>query len=484
MSEKIHRSLGRAVLTGALVSFLGLGLGVAPVHADKLDDQKDKIEQQIQGSEEDLEDLNSTLDAAAKKLKEYQAKLPAAQQRLAAAESAVSAARSQVEALQSRLSDAQASRTELSDARAQRAQEGTDSQAIVGQIAANAYRSGGGSAVGSNLDVLFSGEDPQAVAGSLELASRVMQAQNKTMSSLREQQAQDANDAARLKAVEEQIADLKQQADEALSQQKSARDAAQAAKDEVDQILADTASAQSELKTQITDVQGKLQQQKKDQADINAQIKARQEKLKKEAEERAKKAAAEAAAKRKAAQAAAKKKAANAAKLAAAADAAESAATAAKDDATPSSNFNESSWGLIVPADPSGHITSGYGWRPTPAGTIDYGGAGGYVHAGLDWGFGGRCGLPIRAAAAGTVEWAGWKGTHGQIVSIDHKITKGHALTTNYNHMSKVAVSVGQKVKQGQVIGYVGTTGNSTGCHLHFETVVDGATVNPAGLLP
>ncbi|WP_394159553.1 peptidoglycan DD-metalloendopeptidase family protein [Galactobacter valiniphilus] len=484
MSETTRHPLARAVLTGALVSVFGLGLGITPVHADKLDDKKDQIEQQIQGSEEDLEDLNSTLAAAAKKLKEYQDKLPAAQQRLAAAEAAVTTARSKVEALQARLSEAQASRTELSEARAKRAQRGTDAQAMVGQIAANAYRTGGASSVSGNLDVLFSGEDPQVVAGSLEIASRVMQAQNKTIGTLREQQAQDANDAARLKAVEEQIADLKSQAEQALAQQKSARDTAQAAKDEVDKILADTASAQATLKDQIADVQGKLEQQKKDQADVNAQIKERQERLKREAEERAKKAAAEAAAKRKAAQAAAKKKAANAAKLAAEADAAEANASAAKDDATPSGSYNESSWGLIVPADPAGYITSGYGWRPTPAGTIDYGGAGGYVHAGLDWGFGGRCGLPIKAAAAGTVEWAGWKGTHGQIVSIDHKITKGHALTTNYNHMSRVAVRVGQKVKQGQVIGYVGTTGNSTGCHLHFETVVDGSTVNPARLLP
>ncbi len=483
MSETTRHSLVRTVMTGALVSVFGLGLGITPVHADKLDDQKEQIEKQIQGSEEDLEDLNSTLDAAAKKLKEYQDKLPAAQQRLASAEAAVTAARSKVEALQARLSEAQASRTELSADRAKREQAGTDSQAIVGQIAANAYRTGGASSVGGNLDVLFSGEDPQVVAGSLELASRVMQAQNKTMGSLREQQAQDANDAARLKAVEDQIADLKAQADEALTQQKGARDAAQAAKDEVDKILADTASAQADLKSQISDAQGKLDQQKQDQADINAAIKERQERLKREAEERAKKAAAEAAKKRKAAQEAAKKKAANAAKLAAEAAAAEASANEAKDNATPSKNFNESSWGLIVPST-GGYISSRYGWRPTPAGTIDYFGTGGYVHAGQDWGYNGRCGAPIKAAADGTVEWAGWKGSHGIIVSLDHNIVKGHALTTNYNHMTRVAVSVGQRVKQGQTIGYVGSTGNSTGCHLHFETIVAGAYRNPAGLLP
>jgi murein DD-endopeptidase MepM/ murein hydrolase activator NlpD len=62
-------------------------------------------------------------------------------------------------------------------------------------------------------------------------------------------------------------------------------------------------------------------------------------------------------------------------------------------------------------------------------------------------------------------------------------VVNGRALATKYHHMTRYIVSPGQKVKRGQIIGYTGTTGNSTGCHLHFETILDGQAVNPAGLL-
>ena len=482
MIVSAQRRLAQAVLGGALVGVLGLSAGLAPVQADRLDDKKDQIDQQVTESKEDLEDLNSTLVEAAAKLAKYQDQLPVAQQKLATAQTRVSDAQSKVSALQARLSQAQASRTSLSAARTKRTEDSQKNQQLAGQIAAQAYRQGGVSS-GGDFDMLFSGGNPSEVAGSMEMANRVMASQNRVLDSLRSQAAQDTNDAARLTAVENEIADLKKQADNALADQRNARDEAQAAKETVDRLLAETKTAQDSLKGQIVTVKDQLAQQKKDQADVNQAIKVRQEKLKREAEEAARKAQALADAKRKAAREAAKRKAANAAKLEREANDAETKANAAKDDATPSGTVSASSWGLIVPADSSGYVSSGYGWRPTPAGTIDYGGAGGYVHAGIDWGFRGQCGALIKAAAAGKVEWAGWKGTHGQIVSLDHKITKGHALTTNYNHMSRVAVSVGQRVKQGQVIGYVGSTGNSTGCHLHFETVVDGSTRDPAGLL-
>jgi murein DD-endopeptidase MepM/ murein hydrolase activator NlpD len=105
------------------------------------------------------------------------------------------------------------------------------------------------------------------------------------------------------------------------------------------------------------------------------------------------------------------------------------------------------------------------------------------VHAGVDWGFGGQCGSPVHAAADGEVWMAGWGGSSGNKVTISHGVVKGRALATNYHHMQRSVVSVGQHVKQGQLIGYVGTTGNSTGCHMHFETILNGAAVNPLGLL-
>lgn len=84
-------------------------------------------------------------------------------------------------------------------------------------------------------------------------------------------------------------------------------------------------------------------------------------------------------------------------------------------------------------------------------------------------------GTPIRSVGDGTVVMARWNGSYGNMVSVRHNST----YTTNYAHMSKFAVSYGDKVKQGDVIGYVGSTGLSTGPHVHFEMVKNGVKINP-----
>ncbi len=84
-------------------------------------------------------------------------------------------------------------------------------------------------------------------------------------------------------------------------------------------------------------------------------------------------------------------------------------------------------------------------------------------------------GTPVRAVGNGTVVFRGWHGPYGNFISIRHNGT----YTTNYAHLSKFAVSYGQKVKQGEIIGNVGSTGYSTGPHLHFEMVKNGVKINP-----
>lgn len=118
----------------------------------------------------------------------------------------------------------------------------------------------------------------------------------------------------------------------------------------------------------------------------------------------------------------------------------------------------------------AGRVTSPYGARRHPIL--------GYVrmHAGID--FGARYGSPIYAVADGTVAFAGRHGGHGNYVRLRH----GGGLDTGYGHMSRIAVSGGTRVRAGQVIGYVGSTGLSTGPHLHFEAYRGGRTINPAGI--
>jgi murein DD-endopeptidase MepM/ murein hydrolase activator NlpD len=123
--------------------------------------------------------------------------------------------------------------------------------------------------------------------------------------------------------------------------------------------------------------------------------------------------------------------------------------------------------GLLWPA--RGALTSGFGPRRHPIfGVVR-------MHNGVD--IAAPWGTPVRAAAPGTVLFAGWFGGYGKLVVLDH----GGGVTTLYGHLSSIGVAVGQRVRAGQVIGRVGSTGYSTGPHLHFEIRVDGRPVDPLG---
>jgi septal ring factor EnvC (AmiA/AmiB activator) len=122
--------------------------------------------------------------------------------------------------------------------------------------------------------------------------------------------------------------------------------------------------------------------------------------------------------------------------------------------------------------------SSGFAWPLCAPVTSEYGPRWGRMHAGIDQGA--STGTPIGASKAGTVIFAGWQGGYGNLTLIDHH----DGVVTAYAHQSRFAVGAGTSVSQGQTIGYVGNTGNSTGPHLHFETRVNGSAVNPRQYLP
>jgi murein DD-endopeptidase MepM/ murein hydrolase activator NlpD len=124
----------------------------------------------------------------------------------------------------------------------------------------------------------------------------------------------------------------------------------------------------------------------------------------------------------------------------------------------------------VVPAD-GGIITSGFGYRSDP---ITGGGA---FHPGLD--FKGAYGAPIHAAADGRVSFVGQIRGYGNVVEVSH----GNGLITRYAHMSKTMATIGQPVAAGDVIGAIGSTGRSTGPHLHFEVRINNSVVNPRPFL-
>ena len=118
-----------------------------------------------------------------------------------------------------------------------------------------------------------------------------------------------------------------------------------------------------------------------------------------------------------------------------------------------------------------GRITSPFGWRTHPIFNTKS------FHSGVDIG-GPNLGA-IRASNSGKVIYSGWYGGYGKVVIVEHGIINGKPITTLYAHMSSTAVSKDQKVTKGQVLGYEGTTGYSTGPHCHFEVRVNGQPNNP-----
>lgn len=121
---------------------------------------------------------------------------------------------------------------------------------------------------------------------------------------------------------------------------------------------------------------------------------------------------------------------------------------------------------LRTPVD-GARVSSGYGMRRHPIQGYNK------MHRGID--FAAPTGTPIFAAGDGVITFSGWRGGYGKYVSIRHNNT----YTTAYAHMSSIRVKNGERVKQGQVIGRVGSTGNSTGPHLHFEVIKAGKHINP-----
>ncbi len=123
-----------------------------------------------------------------------------------------------------------------------------------------------------------------------------------------------------------------------------------------------------------------------------------------------------------------------------------------------------------MPVD-KGYISSSFGWRKHPKNGKRL------FHSGVDvaaW-----PGTPVRATADGIVSFAGWSGGSGKLIVIEH----GFGYTTCYAHNRKIVVKVGQKVKRGDIIAYVGSTGNTTGPHVHYEVWVDKKPVNPKPFL-
>ncbi|WP_248759936.1 M23 family metallopeptidase [Pseudarthrobacter sp. SSS035] len=453
-----RRTAGRraGLISGVLALLLAASMGAsAPVaHADELDDKRAALEAEAARVQQSLEFVDSRIAKAAGDLVIYQGQLPGAQQALLEAQGRVASAVKEVEALTARVDLAQQNKAKITQQLEADKQKIAETKKLIGQIATQAYKSGG---VPSNLTLFFGANNGGSLTDTMDLADQAMRSQNAAMDKLSQQSATNVNSQARLEAVEAEIRDLKAKADAALEREKAARDEAAAKKAQVDQLIADTVRLDAELQAAKPGIQSQMAAVAASQNSVANEIAERDRRLREawEAEQR---------------------------RLAEAAAAAARAQGQAEQPYAPVTG-SPSAFGLRHPFSGDVPITSGFGWRSTPPGTIDFYGQGGYVHTGID--FGAACGTPVYAAAAGEVFSSGWSSADGGgwRVKLSHGVVQGNSLTTIVYHNSSVVVSNGQQVSQGQLIAYSGNTGNSTGCHAHFETWLNGAAVDPMRLL-
>ncbi|WP_141846057.1 M23 family metallopeptidase [Lapillicoccus jejuensis] len=417
------RSTVRRRTAAVAAAVLGAAvLGVVAPQAGSADtgDDKKAADQRAAAAANALEDISGQLVGAWKAYNATAAQLPAAQKKLDTASALERAAQQRNDAVAAQLSVAQANEARAVEQQQQNAAQLQQTQDALDGFAADVFQGGGDSQLAVALGTQSAGD----FADRLVMADTVTSLTNSAITDLQNARAEDAAQKAYLTSVRAQIAALKVQAQQALAAATTAREDAASAKASLDRLVATERSQLAALNAQKAAEQGRLAAAQADQARLQAML-----------VEQARRAAAAAAAAR-----------------------AKGAYVAVQGG----TGF------LSRPG--SAPITSPFGLRFHPILHVWK------LHTGTDFGM--ACGTPVYAAADGTVLSAGWGGGDGNRIVIDHGIVSGVDLASTYNHLSRFVVTGGH-VSRGQLIAYSGTTGYSTGCHLHFETLENGSFVNP-----
>ncbi|MBK7820414.1 MAG: peptidoglycan DD-metalloendopeptidase family protein [Tessaracoccus sp.] len=451
MALKYARGIVAAALT---VGLLGTW---QPAHADKLDDKKDQLQQQIEKQESVVDAAVAEHDDAVAAAERAEADLEAAEQRLAAAEREREAAEkrdkkaaAELEAAEAKLAQAQA------DVAAAQAALDSTNRRLNEEILVTTQNTDGL----MNLALLFHDVDTSNLNARAQLAETLFTSSAKQLDELEERRlALEAAEAVAAEA-EAEATRLREAAAKQLKEREAAERWADAARDDVADLLAERQEMEQRAASVVSEAEKVQADLEADAADVERRIKDR---IARENKRQAKLEADRKAAQEKADRAARQSKSKKSNKKSS------SSSKSSRGSSSKSSSSSSSSGRFIYPA--GGRITSQYGMRLHPV--LGYW----KLHDGTD--FGAACGAPIKAAASGVVSDRYYNAGYGNRLMIDHGKVNGHYVTTGYNHASKYVVSVGQRVSQGQTIGYVGSTGYSTGCHLHLMVWDNGSLVNP-----
>lgn len=426
----------RRALTAVAVAVLaGQGLLVVaplPAHADDKDDkvaQKQEIDRKIGDLRIQLSDVDQTLSDTYLALARTELEIPNAQKALDDARQELQDAQKADKDTGQRLQGAQDEEKRLTGQADKGQQEVDRSDEEITRLSLDAYKGGG---VPNPASVFLGGADPQDAVDRSMNYRLTLESQGTRLDGLRTDQSVTQNVGDRLGAVRKEISDLKVKAEAAVQRTQTAETQANDAKTALDALYAQQVQQKADLETQkaqVTQQQGDLQ----DQSDgLDKEIDTLTAKE----------------------QAAAKKG---------------TPITRVPENSGSGGSTNPSGFIRPVP----GSMNSTFGWRIHPVFHTRK------FHAGND--FPVACGTPVKAAQDGTVLATEHKSLAGNKLTLSHGARGSTIITTSYHHLQGFAVSKGQKVSRGQVIGYVGTTGSSTGCHLHFEVHENGVPVDPAG---
>jgi len=451
------------------------------------EDNKRKVDASIEALKGDLGDTSADLTAAYGALQQTQGKLPAARSELADAQRSETAAAARDRDLGRQLALSQAAEGKAVDDLNGTTRDTAATSTVIGAIARQAYQTSGM----GELSVALQAQSADDFATRVVLVDTALRIQGDALARLSVLRADTAAARSRLSAVRRQTALVKAQAAAHLISTQQATTAAASAAAAVDDLLtrqrvqvATVESRKSAERIRLDALQTQSRQLGAQLAEI-----ARQARLK-AARDRAARAAAAARAR----EAASRERAAAVRRVAAARRAAASTRSLRRSSSTGDTPpAAPPAGGPSTSADPSptsggtssgGFVSSGYLSAPVDGARVSSEFGMRFhpilrywrLHAGIDFAVG--CGTPVRAAADGRVISAGWGGGYGNRIVLDHGLVGSIGLATTYNHLASIVVSSGS-VSRGQLIGYSGTTGASTGCHLHFETYDDGTPVNP-----
>ena len=454
-------------LVRPVVAVLGLAVAVAlvpgggPAAAAPAEDtraEKQAVDSSLSALQGDLVGTSAELTAAYAEYAAVQEQLPGARAAADLARQVQAEAQAAADDLAQRLSASQKAQTAAEESVRETEDAMTESKSSLGNIAASSYRSSG---VPKGLSLAMGANDPDDFASRTAAVSGLSAAEADVLAALSSDEAVRQSATTRLVAVREQVADLKADAEAKLAIATDAATAAAQRQAEVEALVVRQQQAVSTIEARQAEEEARLQQLQTESDSLGAQLRAIAE------EERRKEAAAAAAAEAAAAQAASS----SSSSSSSSGSSSSSSARAAAPSAVSRSAGRDSGGALMRP---QGTVTSPFGMRMHPIK--------GYMrmHNGVDFASG--CGTPIRAAEDGTVVSASYNGSYGNIIVLNHGIISGQPAATAYAHLQSFAVRSGS-VSRGDVIGYEGTTGGSTGCHLHFEVRVSGSPVDPMGWL-